>query len=138
MAHWDGTPETEEKIKEETIENARDFWFNPDSSNKLKLISYFENNAGVTKEINKFINVTAYASDGFKNAQYSNFDFFVKEVIEAFFDRFEKIKSVQGVTLSADLRTIYQINIGLAKNANEVSIKLKEHLHTKKEKFNFF
>ena len=119
-----------ENIKEETIENARDFWTNPDSSNKLKLISYFKDNIGVTNEINKFVNVTANASDGFKNAKYLSFDFFVEEVIEAFFERFNKIKSVQGVALSADLRTIYQINIGLAKNANEVSIKLKEHLHS--------
>lgn len=125
-----------ENIKEETIENARDFWTNPDSSNKLKLISYFKDNTGVTGEINKFVNFKADASDGFKNAQYLSFDFFVEEVIEAFFERFNKIKSVQGVALSADLRTIYQINIGLAKNANEVSIKLKEHLHTVPEKFN--
>ena len=55
---------------------------------------------------------------------------------EAFFERFNKIKSVKGVALSADLRTIYQINIGLAKNANEVSIKLKEHLHTVPGGFN--
>ena len=75
------------------------------------------------------MNVTANASDNFENAQYLTFDFFVKEVIEAFFKRFNKIKSVQGVALSADLRTIYQINIGLAKTANEVSIKLKEHTH---------
>lgn len=118
-----------EKIKEETILNARGFWTNPDSSNKLKLISYFKDNTGVSNEIDKFVNFKADASDGFKNAQYLNFDFFVEEVIEAFFERFNKIKSVQGVALSADLRTIYQINIGLAKNANEVSIKLKEHLH---------
>lgn len=119
-----------EKIKEETIENARGFWTNPDSSNKLKLISYFKDNIGVTNEINNFENFKADASDGFKNARYLSFDFFVEEVIEAFFDRFNKIKSVQGVALSADLRTLYQINIGLAKTANEVSIKLKEHLHT--------
>lgn len=119
-----------EKIKEETIENARDFWTNPDSSYKLKLLSFFKDNAGATGEITKFVNFKADASDGFKNAQYLSFDFFVEEVIEAFFERFNKIKSVQGVALSADLRTIYQINIGLAKNANEVSIKLKEHLHT--------
>ena len=119
-----------EKIKEETIENARDFWTNPDSSYKLKLLSFFKDNAGITGEITKFVNFKADASDGFKNAQYLSFDFFVEEVIEAFFERFNKIKSVQGVALSADLRTIYQINIGLAKNANEVSIKLKEHLHT--------
>ena len=125
-----------ENIKEETIENARDFWTNPDSSNKLKLISYFKDNTGVTGEINKFVNFKADASDDFKNAKYLSFDFFVEEVIEAFFERFNKIKSVQGVALSADLRTIYQINIGLAKNANEVSIKLKEHLHTVPEKFN--
>ena len=125
-----------ENIKEETIENARDFWTNPDSSNKLKLISYFKDNTGVTNEIDKFVNFKADASDGFKNAQYLNFDFFVEEVIEAFFERFNKIKSVQGVALSSDLRTIYQINIGLAKNANEVSIKLKEHLHTVPGGFN--
>ena len=125
-----------ENIKEETIENARDFWTNPDSSNKLKLISYFKDNTGVTGEINKFVNFKADASDDFKNAKYLSFDFFVEEVIEAFFERFNKIKSVQGVALSADLRTIYQINIGLAKNANEVSIKLKEHLHTVPGGFN--
>ena len=119
-----------EAIKEETIENAREIWGDPDSSNKLKLISYFKNNTGVTNEINKFVNVKADASDGFKGADYLKFGFFVEEVIEAFFDRFNKIKSVQGVALSADLRTIYQINIGLAKTANEVSIKLKEHLHS--------
>ena len=124
-----------DEIKEVTIENARDFWTNPDSSNKLKLISYFKDNTGVTNEINKFVNVTANASDGFKNTEYLSFDFFVEEVIEAFFERFNKIKSVQGVALSADLRTIYQINIGLAKNANEVSIKLKEHLHTEPKLF---
>lgn len=124
-----------EKIKEETIENARDFWTNPDSSYKLKLLSFFKDNAGVTGEITKFVNFKADASDGFKNAQYLSFDFFVEEVIEAFFERFNKIKSVQGVALSADLRTIYQINIGLAKNANEVSIKLKEHLHTEPKLF---
>ena len=124
-----------ENIKEETIENAREIWINPDSSNKLKLISYFKDNIGVTNEINNFENFKADASDGFKNAQYLSFDFFVKEVIEAFFDRFNKIKSVQGVALSADLRTIYQINIGLAKNANEVSIKLKEHLHIEPKLF---
>lgn len=124
-----------EAIKEETIENARVIWGNPDSSNKLKLISYFKDNIGVTNEINKFVNFKADASDGFKNAQYLSFDFFVEEVIEAFFERFEKIKSVQGVALSADLRTIYQINIGLAKNANEVSIKLKEHLHIEPKSF---
>ena len=125
-----------ENIKEETIENARDFWTNPDSSNKLKLISYFKDNTGVTNEINKFVNFKADASDGFKNAKYLTFDFFVEEVIEAFFERFNKIKSVQGVALSADLRTLYQINIGLAKNANEVSIRLKEHLHTEPKKNN--
>ena len=125
-----------EKIKEETIENARDFWGNPDSSNKLKLISYFKDNIGATGEITKFVNFKADASGGFENAKYLSFDFFVAEVIEAFFERFNKIKSVQGVALSADLRTIYQINIGLAKNANEVSIKLKEHLQTLPEKFN--
>ena len=81
------------------------------------------------------MNFKADASDGFKNAQYLSFDFFVEEVIEAFFERFNKIKSVQGVALSADLRTIYQINIGLAKNANEVSIKLKEHLHIEPKLF---
>ena len=125
-----------DEIKEETILNARGFWTNPDSSNKLKLISYFKDNTGVTNEIDKFVNFKADASDGFKNAQYLSFDFFVEEVIEAFFERFNKIKSVQGVALSADLRTIYQINIGLAKNANEVSIKLKEHLHTVPGGFN--
>ena len=125
-----------DEIKEETILNARGFWTNPDSNNKLKLISYFKDNTGVTNEIDKFVNFKADASDGFKNAQYLSFDFFVEEVIEAFFERFNKIKSVQGVALSADLRTIYQINIGLAKNANEVSIKLKEHLHTVPGGFN--
>ena len=125
-----------DEIKEETILNARGFWTNPDSSNKLKLISYFKDNTGVSNEINKFVNVTANASDNFENAKYLTFDFFVEEVIEAFFERFNKIKSVQGVALSADLRTIYQINIGLAKNANEVSIKLKEHLHTVPGGFN--
>ena len=125
-----------DEIKEETILNARGFWINPDSSNKLKLISYFKDNTGVSNEIDKFVNFKADASDGFKNAQYLSFDFFVKEVIDAFFERFEKIKSVQGVALSADLRTLYQINIGLAKNANEVSIKLKEHLHTVPGGFN--
>ena len=125
-----------DEIKEETILNARGFWTNPDSSNKLKLISYFKDNTGVSNEIDKFVNFKADASDGFKNAQYLSFDFFVKEVIEAFFDRFNKIKSVQGVALSADLRTLYQINIGLAKNANEVSIKLKEHLHIEPGGFN--
>ena len=124
-----------DEIKEVTIENARGFWTNSDSSNKLKLISYFKDNTGVTNEINKFVNVTANASDGFKNAQYLSFDFFVEEVIEAFFERFNKIKSVQGVALSADLRTLYQINIGLAKTANEVSIKLKEHLHIEPKLF---
>ena len=125
-----------DEIKEETILNARGFWINPDSSNKLKLISYFKDNTGVSNEIDKFVNFKADASDGFKNAQYLSFDFFMEEVIEAFFERFEKIKSVQGVALSADLRTLYQINIGLAKNANEVSIKLKEHLHTVPGGFN--
>ena len=70
-----------------------------------------------------------------ENAKYWTFDFFVEEVIEAFFERFNKIKSVQGVALSADLRTLYQINIGLAKTANEVSIKLKEHLHIEPKLF---
>ena len=125
-----------EKIKEETIENARELWCNLDSSNKLKLISYFIDNTGVTNEIKKFVNVKADASDNFGNAKYLTFDFFREEVIEAFFDRFNKIKSVQGVALSADLRTLYQINIGLAKTANEVSIKLKEHLHSNPGKFN--
>lgn len=124
-----------EKIKEETIENARGFWTNPDSSYKLKLLSYFKDNTGVTNEINKFVNVTANASDNFEDTKYLNFDFFVEEVIEAFFDRLNKIKSVQGVALSADLRTLYKINIGLAKTANEVSIKLKEHLHLEPKSF---
>ena len=123
-----------EKIKEETIENASKIWKEDDR--RQDLLRIFKNNVGVTNEINKFVNVTADDSDGFKNAQYLSFDFFVEKVIEAFFDRFNKIKSVQGVALSADLRTIYQINIGLAKNANEVSIKLKEHLHTEPKTFN--
>lgn len=124
-----------DEIKEVTIENARNFWTNSDSSNKLKLISYFKDNIGVTGEITKFMNFKADASDDFKNAKYLSFDFFVEEVIEAFFERFNKIKSVQGVALSADLRTLYQINIGLAKTANEVSIKLKEHLHIEPKLF---
>ena len=122
------------EIKEETIENAREIW--SEDGGRQNLLRIFKNNGGITNEINKFVNVTANASDNFEDAKYLNFDFFVKEVIEAFFERFNKIKSVQGVALSADLRTIYQINIGLAKNANEVSIKLKEHLHTVPEKFN--
>ena len=59
-----------EAIKEETILNARGFWTNPDSNNKLKLISYFKDNTGVSNEIDKFVNFKADASDGFKNAQY--------------------------------------------------------------------
>ena len=116
------------EIKEETIENAREIW--SEDGGRQNLLRIFKNNGGITNEINKFVNVTANASDNFKNAKYLSFDFFVEEVIEAFFERFNKIKSVQGVALSADLRTIYQINIGLAKTANEVSIKLKEHLHS--------
>ena len=116
------------EIKEETIENAREIW--SEDGGRQNLLRIFKNNGGITNEINKFVNVTANASDNFEDAKYLNFDFFVEEVIEAFFDRFNKIKSVQGVALSADLRTIYQINIGLAKKSNEVSIKLKEHLHS--------
>ena len=122
------------KIKEETIENASKIWEEDDR--RQDLLRIFKNNGGITNEINKFVNVTADASDGFKNAKYLTFDYFAKEVIEAFFERFEKIKSVQGVALSADLRTLYQINIGLAKTANEVSIKLKEHLHIEPKTFN--
>ena len=122
-----------DKIKEETIENASKIWKEDDR--RQDLLRIFKNNVGVTNEINKFVNFQADASDGFENAKYLNFDFFVKEVIEAFFDRFNKIKSVQGVALSADLRTIYQINIGLAKNPNEVSIKLQEHLHIEPRTF---
>ena len=122
------------EIKEETIENAREIW--SEDGGRQNLLRIFKNNVGITNEINKFVNVTANASDNFENAKYLNFDFFVEEVIEAFFERFNKIKSVQGVALSADLRTIYQINIGLAKNANEVSIKLKEHLHKEPGGFN--
>ena len=121
------------EIKEETIENASKIWKEDDR--RQDLLRIFKNNGGITNEINKFVNVTANASDNFKDAKYLNFDFFVAEVIEAFFDRFNKIKSVQGVALSADLRTLYQINIGLAKNANEVSIKLKEHLHLEPKVF---
>ena len=116
------------EIKEETIENAREIW--SEDGGRQNLLRIFKNNGGITNEINKFVNVTANASDNFEDAKYLNFDFFVEEVIEAFFERFNKIKSVQGVALSADLRTLYQINIGLAKTANEVSIKLKEHLHS--------
>ena len=116
------------EIKEETIENAREIW--SEDGGRQNLLRIFKNNGGITNEINKFVNFKADASDDFKNAKYLSFDFFVEEVIEAFFERFTKIKSVQGVALSADLRTIYQINIGLAKTANEVSIKLKEHLHS--------
>ena len=122
-----------DEIKEVTIENASKIWEEDDR--RQDLLRIFKNNGGITNEINKFVNVTANASDGFKNAQYLSFDFFVKEVIEAFFERFNKIKSVQGVALSADLRTLYQINIGLAKTANEVSIKLKEHLHIEPKLF---
>lgn len=114
-----------ENIKEETIENAREIWSKPDG--RQDLLRIFKNNSGITDKIKDF--------DIFES-KYFDFDYFAKEVIEAFFERFEKIKSVQGVALSADLRTIYQINIGLAKNPNEVSIKLKEHLHTVPEKFN--
>ena len=116
------------EIKEETIENAREIW--SEDGGRQNLLRIFKNNGGITNEINKFVNFKADTSDDFKNAKYLNFGFFVEEVIEAFFERFNKIKSVQGVALSADLRTIYQINIGLAKTANEVSIKLKEHLHS--------
>ena len=116
------------EIKEETIENAREIW--SEDGGRQNLLRIFKNNGGITNKINKFVNVTANASDNFEDAKYLNFDFFVEEVIEAFFERFNKIKSVQGVALSADLRTLYQINIGLAKTANEVSIKLKEHLHS--------
>lgn len=114
-----------EKIKEETIENAREIWSKPDG--RQDLLRIFKNNAGITDKIKDF--------DIFES-KYFNFDYFAKEVIEAFFERFNKIKSVQGVALSSDLRTIYQINIGLAKTANEVSIKLKEHLHSNPGKFN--
>ena len=122
-----------DEIKEVTIENAREIW--SEDGGRQNLLRIFKNNGGITNEINKFVNVTANASDNFEDAKYLNFDFFVEEVIEAFFERFNKIKSVQGVALSADLRTIYQINIGLAKNANEVSIKLKEHLHIEPKLF---
>lgn len=122
-----------DEIKDETIENAREIWSKPDG--RQDLLRIFKNNSGITNEINKFVNVTANASDNFENAKYLTFDFFVEEVIEAFFERFNKIKSVQGVALSADLRTLYQINIGLAKTANEVSIKLKEHLHIEPKLF---
>lgn len=115
------------EIKEETIENASKIW--EQDGRRQDLLRIFKNNGGITNEINKFVNVTANASDNFEDAKYLNFNFFVEEVIEAFFDRLNKIKSVQGVALSADLRTLYQINIGLAKTANEVAIKLKEHLH---------
>lgn len=115
------------EIKEETIENASKIW--EEDGRRQDLLRIFKNNGGITNEINKFVNVTANASDNFEDTKYLNFDFFVEEVIEAFFDRLNKIKSVQGVALSADLRTLYQINIGLAKTANEVAIKLKEHLH---------
>lgn len=114
-----------EEIKEETIENAREIWSKPDG--RQDLLRIFKNSVGITDKIKDF--------DIFES-KYFNFDFFVEEVIEAFFERFNKIKSVQGVALSADLRILYQINIGLAKTANEVSIKLKEHLHTVPEKFN--
>ena len=114
-----------ENIKEETIENAREIWSKPDG--RQDLLRIFKNNGGITDKIKDF--------DIFES-KYFDFDYFAKEVIEAFFERFEKIKSVQGVALSADLRTIYQINIGLAKNPNEVSIKLKEHLHIEQKTFN--
>ena len=114
-----------EKIKEETIENAREIWSKPDG--RQDLLRIFKNNRGITDKIKDF--------DIFES-KYFDFDYFAKEVIEAFFDRFNKIKSVQGVALSADLRTLYQINIGLAKTANEVSIKLKEHLHLVPGEFN--
>ena len=113
-----------ENIKEETIENAREIWSKPDG--RQDLLRIFKNNSGITDKIKDF--------DIFES-KYFDFDYFAKEVIEAFFERFEKIKSVQGVALSADLRTIYQINIGLAKNPNEVSIKLKEHLHSNPRTF---
>ena len=122
-----------DEIKDETIENAREIWSKPDG--RQDLLRIFKNNSGITNEINKFVNVTANASDNFENTKYLTFDFFAEEVIKAFFDRFNKIKSVQGVALSADLRTLYQINIGLAKTANEVSIKLKEHLHIEPKLF---
>lgn len=119
-----------EKIKEETIENAKEFWHKPNK--RQDLISYFKGGVGVNEEeLNKFANSEASFTDG----RYSSFDFFVGEVIEAFFERFEKIKSVQGVALGADLRIIYQINIGLAKNVNEITIKLQEHLHLKSKTF---
>ena len=107
------------EIKEETIENAREIW--SEDGGRQNLLRIFKNNGGITDKIKDF--------DIFES-KYFDFDYFAKKVIEAFFERFEKIKSVQGVALSADLRTIYQINIGLAKTANEVSIKLKEHLHS--------
>lgn len=107
-----------DKIKEETIENAREIW--SEDGGRRDLLRIFKNSVGITDKIKDF--------DIFES-KYFDFDYFAKEVIEAFFERFEKIKSVQGVALSADLRTLYQINIGLAKNANEVAIKLKEHLH---------
>lgn len=120
-----------DKIKEEVIENAKELWNKPDG--KPNLLRFFKDGVGVTGEIKNFVNLN---SDDFENnPKYLTFDFFVAEVIEAFFERFEKIKSVQGVALSADLRTIYQINIGLAKNFNEVSIKLKEHLHLEPKSF---
>ena len=113
-----------EKIKDETIENAKEIWSKPDG--RQDLLRIFKNGVGITDKIKDF--------DIFES-KYFIFDYFAKEVIEAFFERFNKIKSVQGVALSADLRTIYQINIGLAKNANEVSIKLKEHLHLEPKAF---
>ncbi|MDY5303817.1 MAG: DUF5906 domain-containing protein [Campylobacter sp.] len=119
------------KIKEETIENAKELWHKPEG--KPNLLRFFKDNIGVTEKIKDFVNLDPDAFEN--NPKYLTFDFFVAEVIEAFFERFNKIKSVQGVALSADLRTLYQINIGLAKNANEVSIKLKEHLHLEPKTF---
>lgn len=119
-----------EKIKEETIENAKELWNKPDG--KPNLLRFFKDGVGINDKIKDFVNLDP---DAFEKAEYLTFDFFREEVIEAFFERFNKIKSVQGVALSADLRTIYQINIGLAKNANEVSIKLKEHLHLEPKAF---
>lgn len=120
-----------EKIKEETIENAKELWNKPDG--KPNLLRFFKDGAGINDKIKDFVNLDPDAFEN--NPKYLTFDFFVAEVIEAFFERFNKIKSVQGVALSADLRTLYQINIGLAKNANEVSIKLKEHLHLEPKAF---
>ena len=119
-----------DKVKEETIENAKELWHKPDG--KPNLLRFFKDGVGINDKIKDFVDLDP---DAFEKAKYLTFDFFREEVIEAFFDRFNKIKSVQGVALSADLRTIYQINIGLAKNANEIAIKLKEHLHLEPKVF---